>query len=81
IRSRADAVEHGIALITEDRKGVGLLMSLSISANFALGNMHSISKAGVVNTDAEHKLAQREVAAMRIGSSSPGHLVSELSGR
>ncbi len=80
IRSPSDAVEQGIALITEDRKSEGLLMSQSISANIALGNMHSISSAGVVNSDDELKLAQRQVAAMRIRSSSPGQLVSELSG-
>ncbi|MBN3471157.1 sugar ABC transporter ATP-binding protein [Pseudomonas savastanoi pv. phaseolicola] len=80
IRSPSDAVEHGIALITEDRKSEGLLMSQSISANIALGNMHSISRAGLVNTDDELKLAQRQVAAMRIRSSSPDQLVSELSG-
>ncbi|WP_162863665.1 ATP-binding cassette domain-containing protein, partial [Pseudomonas viridiflava] len=80
IRSPADAVEHGIALITEDRKSEGLLMSQSISANIALGNMKAISSAGIVNAADELKLAQRQVDAMRIRSSSPTQLVSELSG-
>ncbi|AHF68045.1 MULTISPECIES: sugar ABC transporter ATP-binding protein [Pseudomonas] len=80
IRSPADAVEHGIALITEDRKGEGLLMSQSISANVALGNMPAISRGGVVSARDELALAQRQVAAMRIRSSSPAQLVSELSG-
>ncbi|GFM49120.1 sugar ABC transporter ATP-binding protein [Pseudomonas capsici] len=80
IRSPADAVEQGIALITEDRKGEGLLMSQSISANVALGNMPAISRGGVVSARDELALAQRQVAAMRIRSSSPAQLVSELSG-
>ncbi|RMQ43163.1 Ribose ABC transporter, ATP-binding protein [Pseudomonas cichorii] len=80
IRSPADAVEHGIALITEDRKGEGLLMSQSISANIALGNMPTISRGGLVNARDELTLAQRQVEAMRIRSSSPSQLVSELSG-
>ncbi|MDB6048633.1 MAG: monosaccharide transporter ATP-binding protein family [Pseudomonas sp.] len=80
IRSPVDAVNEGIALITEDRKGEGLLLTQSISANIALGNMPSISKAGIVNGRDEIKLAQRQVDAMRIRSSSPTQLVSELSG-
>ncbi len=55
-------------------------MSQSISANIALGNMKAISSAGIVNAADELKLAQRQVDAMRIRSSSPTQLVSELSG-
>ncbi|MDY7559888.1 sugar ABC transporter ATP-binding protein [Pseudomonas sp. 10B1] len=80
IRSPVDAVKEGIALITEDRKGEGLLLTQSISANIALGNMPSISKGGVVNGRDEMQLAQRQVDAMRIRSSGPTQLVSELSG-
>jgi ribose transport system ATP-binding protein len=80
IRSPADAVAHGIALITEDRKGEGLLLSQSISANIALGNMPAISAAGIVDTQAERALAQRQIEAMRIRSSSPAQAVGELSG-
>jgi len=80
IRSPVDAVSQGIALITEDRKGEGLLLTQSISANIALGNMPAISKGGVVNGRDEMQLAQRQVDAMRIRSSSPTQLVSELSG-
>jgi ribose transport system ATP-binding protein len=80
IKSPVDAVGHGIALITEDRKGEGLLLSQSISANIALGNMEAISSAGLVKGEAEMALARRQVDAMRIRSSSPTQLVSELSG-
>jgi len=80
IRSPMDAVKNGIALITEDRKGEGLLLSQSISANIALGNMEVISSGGVVNAKDEMSLARRQVDAMHIRSSSPTQLVSELSG-
>ncbi|RAU45442.1 MULTISPECIES: sugar ABC transporter ATP-binding protein [unclassified Pseudomonas] len=80
LSSPVDAVRHGIALITEDRKGEGLLLTQSISANIALGNMGAISTSGVVNGGAEMALARRQVDAMRIRSSSPTQLVSELSG-
>ena len=47
VDSPVAAVREGIALITEDRKGEGLLLSQSISANIALGNLPAISRAGV----------------------------------
>lgn len=80
INSPADAVRHGIALITEDRKGEGLLLSQSIAGNVALGNMPAISAGGLVNGAAEQDLARRQVKAMRIRSSSTEQRVSELSG-
>lgn len=80
IHSPTAAVREGIALITEDRKGEGLLLSQSISANIALGNLPAISRAGVLDGAAERALAQRQISAMRIRSSSPDQAVGELSG-
>lgn len=80
IRSPVDAVKQGIALITEDRKGEGLLMSQSIGANVGLGNMARISRAGVVNGIAQDALAQRQIDAMGIRSSGPDQMVAQLSG-
>lgn len=74
------AVRAGIALITEDRKGEGLLLTQSISANIALGNLGAVSRAGVINSAAETALAERQISAMRIRSASPAQAVSELSG-
>ena len=80
IRSPVEAVRHGIALITEDRKGEGLLLTQSISANIGLGNMDRVSRAGILNAPDESALAQRQIDAMGIRSSGPGQIVSQLSG-
>jgi len=80
IDSPVAAVRHGVALITEDRKGEGLLLSQSISANLALGNMPAISRAGLVDAGAERALAERQIEAMRIRSAGPEQPVGELSG-
>ncbi len=45
LRSPADSVRQGIALITEDRKGEGLLLAQSISANVSLGQLGRLSRA------------------------------------
>ena len=80
IDSPKAAVKAGIALITEDRKGEGLLLTQSISANIALGNLPAVSRAGVLDREAEQALAERQISAMRIRSASPAQAVGELSG-
>lgn len=80
IGSPAEAVRHGIALITEDRKGEGLLLSQSIGANLALGNMPRVSRHGVMHGASEDALAQRQITALRIRCQGPQQRVDELSG-
>ncbi|TBU71098.1 sugar ABC transporter ATP-binding protein [Pseudomonas daroniae] len=80
VRSPAEAVGHGIALITEDRKSEGLLLGQPIAANLALGNMPAVSRHGVMRPAAEQALAQRQIDAMRIRCNGPHQAVVELSG-
>ncbi|MFM0055977.1 sugar ABC transporter ATP-binding protein [Paraburkholderia phytofirmans] len=80
IASPSDAVKHGIALITEDRKGEGLLLTQPIAANISLGHLRSVSSKGVVDGRREAALAHQQIDAMRIRSSGPSQPVSELSG-
>jgi ribose transport system ATP-binding protein len=80
IGSPSDAVRAGIALITEDRKGEGLLLPQPIAANVSLGNLGSVARHGVVDARRENALAQQQIDAMRIRSSGPGQIVGELSG-
>jgi ribose transport system ATP-binding protein len=44
IRQPADAVKHGIALLTEDRKSQGLLLPLPISSNIAIASLNQLSR-------------------------------------
>ena len=80
IDSPKDAVKHGIALITEDRKGEGLLLTQSIAANISLGNIGKLASYGLIDNRREHALAQRQIDAMRIRSAGPAQTVAELSG-
>jgi ribose transport system ATP-binding protein len=73
-------VKHGIALITEDRKGEGLLLPLPIAANISLGNIGEVARHGIVDVKKEAALAQTQIDAMRIRTSGPAQPVSELSG-
>jgi ribose transport system ATP-binding protein len=80
IASPADAVRHGIALITEDRKGEGLLLPQPVAANISLGNIGRVARHGVIDTARENALAKQQIDAMRIRTSGPAQPVGELSG-
>ncbi|WP_321908619.1 sugar ABC transporter ATP-binding protein [Paraburkholderia sp. J11-2] len=80
IASPADAVRLGIALITEDRKGEGLLLPQPLAANVTLGNVGAVSRYGVVDAARENTLARTQIDALRIRTSGPAQPVGELSG-
>lgn len=80
LRSPADSVRQGVALITEDRKGEGLLLDQSISANLALGNLPALARHGVIDRRREEALARRHVEALRVRCADTAQAVGELSG-
>ncbi|ELK4896658.1 sugar ABC transporter ATP-binding protein [Pseudomonas aeruginosa] len=80
LRSPADSVRQGVALITEDRKGEGLLLDQSISANLALGNLPALARHGVIDRRREEALARRQVEALRVCCADTAQAVGELSG-
>ncbi len=76
----SDAVRHGLALITEDRKGNGLLLDRSIADNVALPLLPLKSRFGVFSkaqTDAE---AQSAITRLRVAATGAEHVVGRLSG-
>jgi ribose transport system ATP-binding protein len=81
IRSPRDAVRQGVALLTEDRKGQGLLLPLSVRANTTLARMgHVAGKAGWISAAAEREAAERFVRTLGIRCASAEQPVGQLSG-
>lgn len=80
IGSPVDAVRHGIALITEDRKGEGLLLSQSVTSNVSLGQLDRLARGGIVDTTRETALAEQQIDALRIRTHGAAQAVGELSG-
>ncbi|RDU97194.1 sugar ABC transporter ATP-binding protein [Trinickia dinghuensis] len=80
INTPSDAVRHGMALITEDRKSEGLMLTQSIASNLELNNFGVVSRFGWIDSARERALAQRHIDAMRIRCSSGQQSVGELSG-
>jgi ABC-type sugar transport system ATPase subunit len=75
-----DAIRAGIALLTEDRKGQGLVPAHSVRDNFALPNLASWSRLGFVNRRREREAFGRRVEALRIRVADPEQPARNLSG-
>src|SRR5690606_32778645 len=68
IRSLRDAVRHGIAYLSEDRKQAGLTLTMDIVANTTLVSLKRYAR-GLINRRAEEAAAQQHVQTLhtRIG--------------
>ncbi|WP_379133205.1 xylose ABC transporter ATP-binding protein [Paenibacillus sp. sgz500958] len=80
IRSVADAIQAGIALVSEDRKRQGLVMGMDVKRNTTMAAMGKISKLGVINENEEIKWGRRYVQDLKTKTASLETLVGTLSG-
>ena len=80
IRSPSDAVEAGIGLLTENRKEEGLVLIQGVSANITLSSLDRVSRAGVLSTREERRIAQHFVRLLDIRTPSLSQEVAYLSG-
>ncbi len=80
LHSPRQAIDHGLAYVTEDRKGNGLILSNPIYVNTTLANLNGVSNRGVINFDKE--LAVAEEYRVKLGTKTPSvqQNVGNLSG-
>ncbi|HET6732954.1 sugar ABC transporter ATP-binding protein, partial [Mycobacterium sp.] len=76
----SDAIKHGIAYATEDRKQLGLNLMDSIAKSISLASLRKVSKRWVINEHEEAGVAERFRASMRIKASSVSAATGKLSG-
>ncbi len=80
LHSPRQAIDNGLAYVTEDRKGNGLILSNPISVNTTLANMKGVSSRGVINTDKELAVAEEYRQKLRTKTPSVLQNVGNLSG-
>ena len=81
IRSPQDAIEAGIAYLTEDRKLLGLMLDMSVSENVNLGVISRDAFAGgLLNRAKGRKRTADAIQATGIRTGSPDASVGGLSG-
>jgi len=75
-----DAIENGIAYVSEDRKKNGLILIQDVKQNITLANLHAISKRSVVDKNAEIVISNEYKQSLNIKTPSVEQTVSNLSG-
>jgi ABC-type sugar transport system ATPase subunit len=81
ILSPEKALAHGVALIPEDRRALGLVAGLSVDANITLSNLKRLTnKSGFIIEKKLKEIAQRYVSLIRISTPSLNQEVRFLSG-
>jgi ribose transport system ATP-binding protein len=80
ITSPRQAMAHGLALLTSDRKRTGLCLSLSIAENTTLASLPRLSPGGLRRRGLEAASARRGIEALRIRCRSAAQEVGKLSG-
>jgi len=79
-RTVSDAIAHGIAYATEDRKKYGLNLIDDVERNITIAALDRIAKIGWVNDSRERVVAESYRKSMNIKTSSVEALVGKLSG-
>ncbi|SDN33095.1 multiple monosaccharide ABC transporter ATP-binding protein [Acetanaerobacterium elongatum] len=80
MRSVKDAIENKLAYVTEDRKGNGLILDMSIIQNTTLAKMDKVSRYNVVDKDLEVNAANEYKEKLSTKCSSVEQKVGNLSG-
>ena len=79
-KSAREAIDAGLSLVPEDRKGMGLVSIQSILKNISLANLGQFSSFFRIDADAELKASMQQAKSLAIKTPSLEALVETLSG-
>ncbi len=80
LKNEKAAIKAGLAYVTEDRKGNGLILSNPIRVNTTLANMAGVCTNGVIDLDKEYAAAEEYRQKLRTKCPSVEQNVGNLSG-
>jgi ribose transport system ATP-binding protein len=78
--SSADAVRAGVFLVPEDRKGMGLVLDLSITENITLPNLRAYARGLTISREAERARAEKSRGELDIRAPNLAARTGSLSG-
>jgi putative multiple sugar transport system ATP-binding protein len=80
LNSSREAMEKGLGYISEDRKGLGLILIQDIKTNISNSSLGKVSKFGIINTSNEIRLAEKYREDLNIRTPSINQQARNLSG-
>ncbi|HVG28742.1 MAG TPA: ATP-binding cassette domain-containing protein, partial [Pyrinomonadaceae bacterium] len=75
-----DAIDAGLAFLSEDRKAEGIIPELSVRENLTLAALPALSKLGVVSRAEQAAIVDRFMRRLGIKAASAEQKIRELSG-
>ena len=79
-RSPREAIAAGIGLVPEDRKTLGLVLTMAVRENTTLANLDLLTMLGFVNRKKENEVAEKYVKDLRVRTPGIEQEVKNLSG-
>ena len=64
--SPAEAIKHGIALVTEDRKAQGLLLKQNVAINTTVSGLSRLTRFGIIQLGRERALVKKMIQELSI---------------
>jgi len=80
INNPRDALNLGMAMVTEDRKRFGLVLIQSVAKNITLASLKKVSRFGVISNDKEIYTSNQFVDSLGIKTPNVETIVNNLSG-
>ncbi len=80
LKNEKDAIKHGLAYVTEDRKGNGLILGNPIRVNTTLANLEEVCNHGQIDQDKEYSVSDDYRQKLRTKCTGVEQNVGNLSG-
>lgn len=80
IRRPEDSIRHGIAMLTEDRRGSGIFGVLSVRDNVAIASLDKYVKFGLIDAGSVRTVVNEGISQLSIKTPSDRSLIQSLSG-
>ena len=71
-REPAEAIAAGVALVTEDRKSLGLFTKMTVAENITIRRLDALTKSGLVDRKAESEAVRESIRRLSIKTDGGG---------
>ncbi|MHC4176522.1 MAG: sugar ABC transporter ATP-binding protein [Planctomycetota bacterium] len=79
-RHPAEAMRAGVALVTEDRKRLGIFANLDVGGNISVCTLRQLTTMGLIRRGREHAVAQQSIGQLDVKAAGPATPITSLSG-
>jgi ABC-type sugar transport system ATPase subunit len=80
VKSPADALAAGIGMVTEDRKGQGIIPALGVGENITLSSLSRFARGPLIDRSADRTAAREQIGAFAVKASNQAQPIAQLSG-